>query len=105
MEYSSVYLTARNESEAREIGLTLVREKLVACINYFPVNSIFRWQGNIDESAEFALIAKTRLSLVEKVIERIKQLHSYEVPCIVSWIIDRGNQEYLDWIAESTEID
>jgi periplasmic divalent cation tolerance protein len=103
MEYRSVYLTAQDEIEARKIGLALVQERLVSCVNYFPVNSIYRWKGNIEESSEIALIAKTRASLVEKVIERVRQLHSYQVPCLVSWIIDKGNPEYLDWIKESTE--
>jgi periplasmic divalent cation tolerance protein len=103
MEYRSIYITAKDEEEARKLGRTLVEEKLVACANYFPVNSIYRWKGEIQEEKEIAIVAKTRLELVDSLIKRVKQLHSYEVPCVVSWIIDKGNPDYLEWIKESTK--
>jgi len=81
----------------------LVQEKLAACANYFPIQSIYWWRGSIEESGETAIIIKTRAELVDQIIERVKQLHSYEVPCTVSWPIDKGNPAYLEWIRESTE--
>ena len=105
MDYRSVYITAADETEARKLGLALVQEKLVACVNYFPIHSIYRWKGNIEESGEMAVIAKTRQDLVDHVINRVKQLHSYDVPCVVSWVIEQGNPDYLEWIKESTEPD
>jgi periplasmic divalent cation tolerance protein len=105
MEYSSIYITAKDETEAKNISKILVREKLVACVNIFPVKSIYWWKGDVEEAGEIALIAKTRLELVEKVIGRVKLLHSYSVPCIESWIIDKANPDYLEWIKESTEPD
>jgi len=62
----------------------------------------FCWQGNIEETGEAAMFLKTRSELVDKVIERVKALHSYEVPCIVSFPIEKGNPDYLEWIGEST---
>ena len=103
MEFRSIYITVKDEAEARKISQILVWEKLVACVNYFPIKSIYWWKGDVEESREIALIAKTRLELVEKVIERVKQIHSYEVPCVVSWKIESGNIDYLDWIKNSTE--
>ena len=103
MEYRSIYITAKDETEAKNIGRILVREKLAACINYFPVKSIYRWKGGVEESGEIAIIAKTRAELVDRIIERVKQLHSYEVPCVVSWVIEKGNPDFLEWIKESTE--
>jgi periplasmic divalent cation tolerance protein len=103
LEYRSVYITVGDETEAGKIGRILVQEKLAACINYFPIHSIYRWKGNIEEAGEVAIIAKTRRELVDRVIARIKQIHSYEVPCVVSWIIENGNPDYLDWIKDSTE--
>ena len=103
MEYRSVYIVAKDEAEAKKIIQFLVWEKLVACVNYFPVKSVYWWKGDMEEAREVALVAKTRAELVERVIERVKQLHSYEVPCIVSWVIEKGNPDYLDWIQESTE--
>jgi periplasmic divalent cation tolerance protein len=103
LEYRSVYITAGDESEAKKISQVLVREKLVACINYFPIKSVYWWKGEVEESGEIALIAKTRAELVDRVIERVKQVHSYEVPCVVSWIIEKGNPDYLVWIGDSTK--
>ena len=102
MEYRSVYITAGSEAEARAISRILVTERLAACANYFPVRSIYRWQGKVEEGAEFSLIVKTRAELVEQLIARVKEVHSDRIPCIVAWSIDRGNPKYLDWIAEST---
>jgi periplasmic divalent cation tolerance protein len=103
MEYRTLYITAGDVEEARRIGLALVEENLAACVNYFPVQSIYRWQGRIEENAETVLLVKTRQSLVSRVIERTKALHSYQVPCIESWKIDGGYPPYLEWIADSTE--
>jgi periplasmic divalent cation tolerance protein len=103
MEYRSVYITAQDETEARKIGQTLVWEKLVACVNYFPIKSIYWWKGQVEESAEIAIIAKTRVSLVNRVIDRVKEKHSYKIPCVASWKIEEGNPEYLNWIKESTK--
>jgi periplasmic divalent cation tolerance protein len=103
MEFRSIYITCKDEDEARGIGRTLVDERLAACVNFFPIQSIYRWKGRVEEAGEVALIAKTRLELVEQVIGRVRELHSYETACAVSWIIDRGNAPFLDWILESTE--
>ena len=105
MQYRSIYITAGDEAEARSIGRILVEEKLAACANFFPVQSIYRWEGGIEEEGEIAILVKTRAELVDKVIERVKELHSYEVPCIVSLPIENGNPAYLQWIEESTEGD
>ena len=78
--YRSIYMTLQDEKEARKLGLTLVEEKLVACVNYFPIKSIYRWQGRPEEAIEVAIIAKTRAELVDSVIKRVKELHSYDVP-------------------------
>jgi periplasmic divalent cation tolerance protein len=103
MEYRSIYITTGDEEEAAKIGRILVEEKLASCANCFPIRSIYRWKGRVKESPEYALILKTRAELVDRVIIRAKQLHSYEVPCIVSWLIEKGNPDYLQWIKESTE--
>jgi periplasmic divalent cation tolerance protein len=103
MEYRSIYITAKDDAEARKIGEILVWERLVACVNFFPIKSIYWWKGDVQEGKEVAIIAKTRAELVDRVIARVKQVHSYEVPCVVSWIIEEANPDYLEWIKESTE--
>ena len=103
MQYHSIYITTKDEEEAKRIGKTLVEEKLAACINIHPVKSIYRWGGGIEEEEETALLVKTKAELADEVIERVKELHSYEVPCIVSLPIEKGNPAYLKWIKESTK--
>ena len=101
--FSIVYITAGDMEEARKIGKKLVEERLVACVNLFPITSIFRWQGNIDEGSEIAIIAKTTSGKVKDIEKRVKELHSYDVPCVVSVKMDEGSKDYLDWIGESVE--
>ena len=103
MQYHSIYITTKDEDEAKKIGRTLVEEKLAACVNIHPIKSIYRWEGAIQEENEIAMLAKTKAVLADEVIERVKELHSYEVPCIVSLPIEKGNPAYLEWIKESTK--
>lgn len=87
--------------EAKSIGRTLVEERLAACANIFPITSIFRWKDNIEEAGEFGIIVKTRTDKVKYIENRVRQIHSYEVPCIVSFKIGSGSEDYLKWIEES----
>jgi len=103
MQYHSIYITAKDEEEARQIGKTLVEENLAACVNIHPIKSIYRWEGQIQEDDETALFVKTKAELADEVIQRVKELHSYEVPCIVSLPIEPGYPAFLKWIEESTK--
>lgn len=87
--------------EARSIGKTLIKERLAACVNIFPIISIFRWKDTIDESQEFGMMVKTRSEKVKDIEKRVKELHSYEVPCIISFRLENGSPDYLKWIEES----
>lgn len=101
--YVIVYVTAGDRKKAETLGRRMVEERLAACANIFPIHSIYRWNGNVEEGDEVGIIFKTRDTLVDAFAKRIKKLHGYELPCIVSWKIDRGSKEYLDWIGESTK--
>ncbi len=101
--FSIVYITAGDMEEAKKIGRKLVEERLAACVNIFPITSIFRWKDNIDESHEFGIIVKTKSEKVKDIEKRVKEIHSYEVPCVVSFNIDEGSQDYLKWIEDSVE--
>lgn len=101
--FSIVYITAGDMDEAKRIGRKLVEERLAACANIFPITSIFRWKGKIDEAGEFGLIIKTKTGKVKEIEKRVKQLHSYEVPCVVSFRMDEGSEDYLRWIEESVD--
>ncbi len=101
--FSIVYITAGSMEEAKSIGKTLVEERLAACVNIFPITSIFRWKDKIDEAEEFGMFVKTKTDRVEDLEKRVKQLHSYEVPCVISIKLDRGSADYLEWIKECVE--
>ena len=90
-------------TEARKIGRTLVEERLAACVNIFPITSVFRWKDNIDEANEFAILVKTRSDKVKEIEKKVKEIHSYEVPCVVSFNMSEGSSDYLNWINESVE--
>ena len=102
-QYRLVYITAKDEEEANRIGQALVGEKLAACVNIHPIRSIFRWQGEISQEDEVAILAKTRAELVDEVMSRGKELHSYEVPCIIVLPLEKGNPDFLEWISQSTK--
>ena len=98
-----VYVTAKDRAEAIAIGRILVNERLAACANVIDgVASIYRWEGAVHEDTEAILVMKSRVDLVEALAERVRALHSYDCPCIVSLPIDDGNLDYLDWIAAET---
>ncbi len=97
-------MTTPSEEEARNIGKTLVEERLAACVNLLPgMQSIYRWEGRLEEAHETVLIAKTAGGSVKALIARVKALHSYEVPCIICLPIVGGNAEFLEWIQEQTD--
>jgi periplasmic divalent cation tolerance protein len=103
MEFRSLYITVATLDEAQRIADALVTERLAACANILPgAQSIYRWQGKIVRDNEVVMIAKTRATLVDAAIARVKALHSYQVPCVVALPILAGNPEYLQWLEAET---
>jgi periplasmic divalent cation tolerance protein len=103
MSVVSLYAVFANAGEAERIGRTVVEERLAACINILtPVRSIYRWQGKIESADEVAAIFKTHHWNSDALIERIAALHSYDVPCIVTWPVDKVLRSYADWVEDST---
>jgi periplasmic divalent cation tolerance protein len=104
MKLHLVYMTAANEDQAKQIGKVLVEERLAACINILtPMTSLYWWNGKIQEDQETVLIAKTRESLVATLTARVKALHTYDCPCIVSFPLEKGSEEYFQWLQKETE--
>ncbi len=104
MEAAFIYVTAVDKSEALEIGRVLVEERLVACVNVLEgITSLYWWEGEIHQESEAVLVAKTKRMLLDDVIERVRSLHSYDCPCVVSWPIETGNRAYLQWIENETK--
>ena len=98
-----LYITAPNREEAILVCRDLVGARLVACANIVEhATSFFWWQGVIEQEAEVLIIAKTMEPHVDRVVERVKALHTYDCPCVVAVPIKGGNPEYIEWIARET---
>jgi periplasmic divalent cation tolerance protein len=103
MSVISVYAIFASEEEARRIGRQMVDERLAACVNILgSVRSIYRWQGSVETADEVAAIFKTSDRQADALITRIAALHSYDVPCIATWPIDKILASYADWVEDST---
>ena len=102
--YRSVYLTFPDVASAERIGRMLVDERLVACVNILPGGlSLYRWQGEVERDSEVVAFAKTRAERVPAVARRVRELHPYDVPCVVALTIDGGDGAYLRWIGDETQ--
>ena len=96
-----VYVTVGSPAEGERLANALVEERLAACVNRVgPVRSIYRWQGQIEQSEEELLIIKTKRDLFERLKIRVKELHSYSVPEIIALPIVEGSEPYLKWLKE-----
>jgi periplasmic divalent cation tolerance protein len=102
-----VFMTAPDADSARRIVGELVEQKLVACGNIIPsVTSIYRWDGAVRTATEVMAVLKTTENRVMLVLQRIGELHPYDVPEAIAVDIDSGMPSYLGWIHESTrEVD
>jgi periplasmic divalent cation tolerance protein len=97
-----VMITTSSADEAAKIGRALVEEHLVACANIVGgVRSLFFWDGKTRDEQETLMICKSRSPLMNGIIDRVKQLHSYSVPEIIALPIVAGSKEYLDWVNET----
>ncbi len=104
MTPSMIYVTAGSEKEALVIGRALVESRLAACANVLgAITSVYWWEGAIQEDGEAALFVKTRPELVEDAVAKIKELHSYDCPCVVAFPITGGNRDFFDWIVKETK--
>ena len=100
---SVVVTTTSGEGEARAIAKELVEKGLVACCSYFPVRSVYSWQGEVHDDPEYMVIMKTRKGLVQEVMGQVKELHSYEVPEIMEVETGAVYQPYVQWLYEVTK--
>ncbi len=95
-----VFCTASTEKESLQIAQTLVEREEAACVNVVPmIRSVYRWKGKIASETEQMLLIKTTQALLEDVKKTVKELHSYELPEIVSVSVDDGDKNALAWIA------
>ena len=91
-----IYITCKDEKEAEKISMHLLKKRLIACANIFPVKSMYWWKEKIEHEKEFAVIAKTLDKNYEKIKREVSKLHSYKVPCILK-INATANRDYGEW--------
>ena len=103
MEYIVVLITAPGEDEAARIARALVEGRLAGCVNILKgVRSVYSWEGRVEDSPEVLMIVKTRRELFGPLSAKVRELHSYSVPEIISFPVAEGSADYLNWLTEVT---
>lgn len=92
-----VYITCKNKKEAERISLHLLKKRIIACANLFPIKSMYWWEGKIAKDNETVIIAKTNNKNFKKLESEVKRIHSYGIPCILR-ISAAANKEYQAWL-------
>lgn len=104
MGYAVVLVTVPSLDEGRRIAKGVLEQRLAACVNLLPgVQSLFWWEGRLEEAEETLMVLKTKEEVLSRLIEAIKGLHSYSVCEVLALPVLQGNQAYLDWIEETVE--
>ncbi len=100
---SIIYIPCGSKQEAESIADELLNTKLIACANIFPITSKYQWKNKLQTQQEYILLAKTKQKLFKDVEQKVKQLHSYDCPCILSWGIDNVNKDCADWLEKQVK--
>lgn len=101
MKFILIYTTNPDLKTARRIADNLLKSKLIACANFFPVKSAYRWKGKIEHGREIVAILKTSKGLWKRVKREVVKVHPYETPCILK-IETEANEEFAAWITGET---
>ena len=96
----SVYVTCSSMAEAKKIVQHLLDNKLIACANMFPIESMFRWKGKLVDEREVAMLCKAKKENFSRIESAVKKLHSYDVPCIVAFDWVDSNKDYAAWVKD-----
>lgn len=100
--FAMVITTCASKADAQRIAARLVEQRLAACVQFFPIASLYRWEGDVQQAEEFMLMCKIRAADYENVEAEIVAIHPYAIPEIIKIGIEKGAQAYLDWIASVT---
>jgi periplasmic divalent cation tolerance protein len=100
--YALVMTTCGDKANAELIATRLVEERLSACVQVFPIESVYRWEGTMQHANEWMLFSKIKSNDYADVEAAIRAAHTYSNPEIVEVGIENGAQAYLDWIAAAT---
>lgn len=104
-DIASIYAVFGSQEEAETIARAMVERRLAACANILtPCTSIYRWEGKIERGKEVPTIFKTAADKADDLVAAIAETHSYDVPAICVWAVERGFREYADWVVAATEV-
>ena len=99
-----LYITVKDKEEARRIAEKLLEARLIACANIVgDIESLYRWKGETCNSEEVLLLAKTTEEKIPAVVDAVKAMHSYELPCIVGFPVTAGLPAFLRWVDEEVK--
>lgn len=101
-DYGVVLVTVDTQDSAQAIASALVGDRLAACVNLYPIHSVYTWEGKVEQAAEWQLVIKTDLALFSQIETALGMLHPYEVPEILALPIQQGTAPYMAWMAETT---
>lgn len=97
-----VYITCKDNEEAKKIAAYLLEKRLIACANIFPIKSMYWWEGKINDNEEVVLLGKTNDKNFEKIKQEVKKIHSYDIPCIMK-LDSVTNNSYQTWVNENID--
>ena len=97
MTLAIAYVTHSSMDDAKELAKLLINEGLCACANFFPIESIYPWEGNVTEEKEAVSLLKTSVDLYDKMEERILEIHPYDTPCVLR-LDPSANFGYKVWV-------
>lgn len=92
-----VYITNPTKDEAKKIARHLIQEKLIACANIYPIESLYNWEGKLADESEFVLLGKTKERNYDRIVKEVEKIHSYDIPCILKFPIV-ANEKYSNWL-------
>ncbi len=102
-EHSLVLSTIDSREAAEKIAHHVVEERLAACVNIISdITSVYKWKGALEHATENLMIIKSTQERLPRLIERIKELHTYELPEVIALPIEHGHLPYLEWVVSET---
>lgn len=102
MKFIIIYITHKNKAEAKKVAEALLRDRLIACVNYLPIESTYEWKGKMVTTKEIVTLVKTKKENWAKVKKVVEAIHPYETPCIMKLDVE-SNTSYAQWIKDETK--
>jgi periplasmic divalent cation tolerance protein len=95
-----IYTTCATVEEAKRLGKLIIKKNLGACVDYWPVTSMYNWKNKFVELPHIMLMISTFESKLETVNDLISEHHSYSIPLIAGVDVRRINRAYKEWMMQ-----